>query len=217
MKHNNKASKNPDLCRSFVEHYLTDFQSWSHTQLNFFNATLLRLVSSNFPSPISAFLRAILRQFIFSITVFHSDLGPLSTISCTSQRQPNGLDSLKASIFVDESSWICPKEIIQSLNSAILSRFKVLRLLPIPFARFFADYMRKNQLGGWHFGGSLPMTNRPCLPHHIHVSGQIHGLRRAYIIDSSSLPSIPGSSIAYLTMANAHRIARQFLADVTKI
>ena len=39
-------------------------------------------------------------------------------------------------------------------------------------------------------------------------SGELKGIKNVYIIDSSSFPSVPGSSVALLTMANAHRIAR---------
>lgn len=209
--------KKSDLCRSFVEHYFHSCKSWSHTQLSPFNSTALKLISDNLPRPLYFVVKALLRQFIFSLTVFHSDLGPVSTITCAVD--PKNPDAVvpNTSIRVEEPEWICSNGLIFSLNKAILSRISTLRLLPIPFARKLADYMRKNHLGGWHFGGSLPMTAEPFMPHHIHTSGQVHGLRRAYVIDASSLPSIPGSSIAYLTMANAHRIAREFASNTTSI
>ena len=215
-RHDMFALKKSDLCRSFVEHYLLRCQSWSHTQLSPFNSTALKLISDSLPRSLYFAVKALLRQFIFSLTVFHSDLGPVSTITCAVDSKNQNAVVPDTSISIEEPEWICPNGLIFSLNKAILSRISTLRLLPIPFARTLADYMRKNHLGGWHFGGSLPMTAKPFLPHHIHTSGQVHGLRRAYVIDASSLPSIPGSSIAYLTMANAHRIAREFVSNIER-
>ena len=40
-------------------------------------------------------------------------------------------------------------------------------------------------------------------------AGELLGLKGIFIIDTSSFPSIPGSTIGLLTMANAHRIARK--------
>ena len=82
-----------------------------------------------------------------------------------------------------------------------------LGLIPIPFSSIIADIARKNLLGGWHYGGTLPMCSLPKELTNCYVTGELKGLRNVYIIDPSSFPSIPGSSIAFLTMANAHRIA----------
>ena len=40
------------------------------------------------------------------------------------------------------------------------------------------------------------------------IDGEVYGLKNLYIIDSSSFPSIPGSTIGLLTMANSYRITR---------
>ena len=37
--------------------------------------------------------------------------------------------------------------------------------------------------------------------------GRFPGIDRVHLVDSSVLPSIPGTSITFSTMANSHRIA----------
>lgn len=39
--------------------------------------------------------------------------------------------------------------------------------------------------------------------------GRPHGLSRVHVVDASVLPSIPATTISYLVMANAHRIATE--------
>ena len=59
---------------------------------------------------------------------------------------------------------------------------------------------------GYHSGGSFPMRERPgeleC-----DLLGRPQGLERIHLVDSSTFPSIPSTTITFTIMANAHRIA----------
>jgi choline dehydrogenase-like flavoprotein len=85
-----------------------------------------------------------------------------------------------------------------------------LRMLSFPFGGQFADFFRGNKLGGWHFGGTLPMSDSPeigqCKP-----SGEVFGLDGTFIIDSAAFPEIPGSTVALLISAHAHRVASSWI------
>jgi choline dehydrogenase-like flavoprotein len=63
----------------------------------------------------------------------------------------------------------------------------------------------------FHFGGSLPMARRPR-PGQTDIYGRPHGSKRIHIVDASTFPSIPATTITYTIMANAHRIASQYEA-----
>jgi choline dehydrogenase-like flavoprotein len=76
------------------------------------------------------------------------------------------------------------------------------------------DWLRRNRLGGWHYGGSLPMTNSPAENYQCHPNGENKGLPGVFIIDASGFPSIPGSSVALLTMANSYRIAKSYIGNI---
>jgi len=56
-----------------------------------------------------------------------------------------------------------------------------------------------------HFGGTLPMARKPG-PGQTDALGRPSGSRRAHVVDTSVLPSIPGTPTTYTVMANALRI-----------
>ncbi|MGF7176528.1 GMC oxidoreductase [Azospirillum doebereinerae] len=56
-----------------------------------------------------------------------------------------------------------------------------------------------------HFGGSLPMARAPE-PGQTDVLGRPFGSGRVHVVDTSVLPSIPGTPTTYTVMANALRI-----------
>lgn len=56
-----------------------------------------------------------------------------------------------------------------------------------------------------HFGGSLPMSDDPA-PGRTDRFGRPFGCRRVHVVDTSVLPSVPGTPTTYVIMANAARI-----------
>ena len=61
------------------------------------------------------------------------------------------------------------------------------------------------------------MKENPVEPHDCLPSGEVLGLKNVFVIDASAFPSVPGSSVALLTMANAYRIAERFCQDHFKL
>ncbi|OBF18234.1 hypothetical protein A5725_21385 [Mycobacterium kubicae] len=61
---------------------------------------------------------------------------------------------------------------------------------------------------GWHFGGTLPMTKAPSDEVHTDLLGRPKGWERIHVVDSSVFPSVPATTVAFLAMANATRIAQ---------
>ena len=199
----NSYNYDPNKCRFFLEarSFLTS-NKWSHTQIgDIYESIRSKFINEN------KFFNKLLGKFVsffqFSITSFHSSLGKgieiKSYVNGGNQRQfltieeKNNKYSFLRSIFI---------------KFAIISKINKLGIIPIPFSSIIADIARKNLLGGWHYGGTLPMCSFPKELSNCYVSGELKGLKNVYIIDPSSFPSIPGSSIALLTMANAYRIAK---------
>jgi choline dehydrogenase-like flavoprotein len=60
-----------------------------------------------------------------------------------------------------------------------------------------------------HCGGSFPMRKAPhdCLDSD--TLGRPFGWARVFAVDSSVLPSIPGTTLAFSVMANAYRIGSE--------
>ena len=213
-KSKNQAD-NSDLCRAFFEHKLSDDPPyWCHTQFNYLNSSIFNSLRKIFPYWLVKIIFAINKIFVFSITVFHSDLGPSSKVLCSSNSVFSAHPSTSLSVHVEEPSFECKRSVLNSLNNGILSKFLSVFLIPLPFSNCLADFIRNNKLGGWHYGGTLAMSSRPTAAHHCSPSGEVSGLPNVYVVDASSFPSVPGSSVALLTMANSYRISHQLLAQL---
>ena len=72
-----------------------------------------------------------------------------------------------------------------------------------PFVRYFGN------TDGYHVGGSLPMKAKPESDTDTNIFGNPKGWKRIHVMDSSVFPSLPGTTIGLLAMANASRIASE--------
>jgi choline dehydrogenase-like flavoprotein len=64
-----------------------------------------------------------------------------------------------------------------------------------------------------HIGGTLPMRWKPFGPLESDLLGRPAGWQRVHVVDSSVLPTIPATTTALPSMANADRIARTCALD----
>jgi len=61
---------------------------------------------------------------------------------------------------------------------------------------------------GFHNGASFPMRKDPA-ELETDILGRPRGWSRLHVVDASSLPSVPATTITFSVMANAHRIGWQ--------
>ena len=61
-------------------------------------------------------------------------------------------------------------------------------------------------ISGYHFGSSLPMSNKNLTSPYTDFYGRLEGVHNIHVLDSSILPNIPAGSYSYTVMANAIRI-----------
>ena len=97
------------------------------------------------------------------------------------------------------------KKSFPQLSVLLTSSLKLLRLfvsigcLPLfPFAKLNS--------GAYHVGGTLPMKVKPSGNLETDDLGRISAWKQIHIVDSSIFPSLPGTTIGLLSMANAYRI-----------
>ena len=90
--------------------------------------------------------------------------------------------------------------VMEQATSRLAQVLKLAGLIPLSFAR------RPGDVGSsFHVGGSVPMAKTPGAGQS-DILGRPHGLSRVHLVDASSLPSIPATTITFSVMANAHRI-----------
>lgn len=179
---------------------------WIHTQINPPNELVRKRLGFE-PGGAGLRNRALALAFdhlLVAMCNFHSDFGGSYRLKLN-----RGGDGGPSVLDVQtEASRVFPHVARRAL-------MRLLRLLPrigviplVPFAQGMDGRPR-----GWHFGSSLPMRRRPAGPLETDVLGRPGGWRRVHVVDSSVLPSLPGTTIALLAMANAVRIAERVLAD----
>jgi len=186
--------------------------NWSHTQISVLNNQIVEAICSRLPSLLHPAVRLSRHIFYFALCGAHSRFGQIATIRCSSKK--NHDFSLSHSIVVDEiPSSTAHKGINlgKAVRRAVARNWRSLLMIPVPFGQMLGNFFRRNQLGGWHFGGTLPMNNFPSSPAECLSSGEINGLRKVFVVDSAAFPSIPSSTLALLIAAHAHRVARQWL------
>jgi choline dehydrogenase-like flavoprotein len=78
----------------------------------------------------------------------------------------------------------------------------------LKFRTLFVPTMMKfaNPGSGTHCGSSFPMRDKPKALLDSDALGRPFGWSRIFAVDSSVLPSIPGTTLAFTVMANAYRI-----------
>jgi choline dehydrogenase-like flavoprotein len=65
-----------------------------------------------------------------------------------------------------------------------------------------------NPFSGYHFGSSLPMSNKSLNSTSTDLYGRLKNVSNIHVLDSSILPNIPAGSYSFTVMANAIRIVK---------
>lgn len=209
MDKDHQIRRNANLPEFFLEtKSASTFKTWSHTQITAINDQIISAISSKIPFFGITFGK-LFRNFIyFAQTAGHSRFGKSTPVKATTRQSHKGV--LEYSILIEErNQFVDVPQFRSSLFQAVRKNWKKLKMVPIPFGSQLADFFRGNKLGGWHYGGTLPMKHFPkvgqCYP-----CGAVAGLDGLYVVDSAAFPEIPGSTVALLIAANSHRVARQW-------
>ena len=188
----------------FKERKLSD--RWVHVQISQPNELAMSKLGLNHSTVNS--LRGKLAKFVsgnllVAIVNTHSDHGSKYVVRI-GDHFINGVAQLESRQILHPDQ----KLVVKVLNSRLKKIFRRKGAIALSFARqdSFASV-------GYHFGSSFPMSSNPKLPTDTDNLGRPFGWQNVHIVDTSVLPSIPGTSIGLLTMANAHRIATSSLTS----
>lgn len=66
--------------------------------------------------------------------------------------------------------------------------------------------LAKLNSGAYHVGGTLPMRAQPSGELETDTLGRVAAWERVHVVDTAAFPSLPGTTIGLLAMANAYRI-----------
>jgi choline dehydrogenase-like flavoprotein len=126
----------------------------------------------------------------------HSDVSP--TLDITLVR--NGMDE-PAKLNIQGRCSDESQQLVKRVCKFLFKNRSLLRAIPLTPLLQVANPGRS-----FHIGGTFPMKTKPG-KFETDRLGALHGFQGVYIIDASTFPSVPASTITFSVMANAHRIA----------
>ena len=137
-------------------------------------------------------LQGITRRMAVGICFFHSEDSDRVASICEA-----GSRSVRLEPVLNAGR---PATIARFKRSLLRSLGRIGLVALTPFAELAAAG------GGYHYGSSAPMRERPGFGE-TDTLGRPSGTRRIHVVDASCFPSVPGGSITFSVMANSHRIA----------
>ena len=140
--------------------------------------------------------RPLLRRMMVGWVGMHSDHS--SHIELVLRRGTKNEDTLELDLQVSEKARAIARKVANDLFQKGLL-----------FNSLFCYWMIKfsNPGSGTHCGSSFPMKAKPIGQFDTDTFGRPFGWSKVFVVDSSVLPSIPGTTLAFTVMANAYRIA----------
>ena len=194
-----KVNTQPGIFLEFKNKKISNH--WIHTQVSTPNELVLEKLGVNYDKNrlIQWLKLKILRHLIIVHGTIHSNYsdGYILTLKKT---QKTGVDELHSSRENHHGS-------MRVIKSATWTLFNILRKVGC----FLIIPAVKNSIksGSFHVGGSLPMKHVPEKELETNVMGNPKGWSKIHVIDSSTFPSLPSTTIGLLAMANASRIASE--------
>jgi hypothetical protein len=199
-----KQNTQSNLFLEFMEPRVSD--KWVHVQISQPNEVAMSKLGLNHSTVNSVrgkLARLVSGNLVIAMVNTHSTSGSQYVIRIGTDRI-NGVAQIESKGIRNPDH----SQIMTLLNSRLKRIFRRRGMMAIGFLRqdWFASL-------GYHFGSSFPMSANPKLPTDTDNLGRPFGWQNVHIVDTSVLPSIPGTSIGLLTMANAHRIATSALTS----
>ena len=182
--------------------------SWSHTQLTAVNDQIIDSIRNRVPRLLWPAIAMAKHVVYFAMSGIRSDGTAAAVVrSCLA---PDAEIGTTQAVTVIEQPVPRQPALVRAVRRAVLRHWRTLRMVPLPFGERLAEFFRRNRLGGWHFGGTLPMRQAPCRPGECSPEAEVFGLPGVFVVDSAAFPSIPSSTVALLTAAHGHRVAERW-------
>ncbi len=185
----------------FLELKGSRLKHWVHVQISTENELLMQKlkIQPDAKGFVARVKRFVASHIVLAFVNYHSDHAGYYSLWMTPSADTKSANCLHSR----------HKKSFPQLSVLLTSSLKLLRIfvsigcLPLfPFAKLNS--------GAYHVGGTLPMKVKPSGNLETDDLGRISAWKQIHIVDSSIFPSLPGTTIGLLTMANAYRIVDKF-------
>jgi len=185
----------------FLEYRGDGLEHWVHVQVASDNELLLKMLG----------LRKFKNSFISKIKMWVANHTYLLLVNYHSDH--SGVYKLKLKKDgILETKQISSKPQFKILVASWWKLFKILfKIGSIPIYPF-----AKLNSGSYHVGGTLPMRKNPK-DLETDLLGRVKGMKNIHIVDTATFPSLPGTTIGLMMMANAYRIVDNIFSKDTNV
>ena len=173
-----------------------------HLQLYTYNDLYLHAIR-NILGPLYSLFKLPVNELLGRLLLIQGYLH--SNVSSTiSIRLQAARDESSGKLIVEANPNKLTQQVIKGVLAKLMRNRRYFQAMPIPQLLQIARAGR-----GFHSGGTFPMKRNPstfesdCL-------GRPYGFKNVHIVDATTFPSIPTTTIALSVMANAHRIASAY-------
>ena len=179
----------------FLEFRGKGLDHWVHAQISTENELVMQMLGmAAGRRGFVARLKHFVAEHVFFLLVnYHSDHAGTYDL----QMQPgvgaaNTMHTVQHKAYPQSSvMWASARRLL-----SVFGRIGCLPLFPLA----------KLNSGAYHVGGTLPMKAEKSAPLDTDALGRVGTWQRIYVVDTSVFPSLPGTTIGLLAMANAYRI-----------
>jgi choline dehydrogenase-like flavoprotein len=188
------ATQGNTLAQLFLE--LDDKRICEHTahlQLYGYNDIMLATLAKRLPldpARLERALRPLFGRMVLIQGFLHSDDSPGLTFSCDGPGMRLVGDEMRSGVAR-----------VRQLVRRLATAGRLLGMLPMP-GLLHVEHPGKSN----HLGGSLPMRREPG-ELETDVLGRLPSWSRVHVVDATTFPSFPATTVTISIMANAHRIA----------
>lgn len=184
----------------FIEFRGDGLKHWVHTQVSSDNELLLKMLglrnkSKGFMTKIKEFIASHTYLLLVNYHSEHSGTYELKLKENNILHTKHKKASPQFKVLV--ASWWKLFKILLKIGS-----------IPVyPFAKLNS--------GSYHVGGTMPMKENPK-ELETDKLGVVNGMKNVHVVDTSTFPSLPGTTIGLMMMANAYRIVDQIFKKEVK-
>ncbi len=175
---------------------------WSQIQLSPANDMVFKKLNIN-PSGLSRPLKRILATGLGRLIIgwgsLHSDQSSYYSIKLL-DKKIDGYSPIDIQAY--DNPTFAPT--VKKISKKVMANSATLKMFPLSILARLSPPGHGN-----HYGGVFPMHDKPIEKWHSDRLGRPSGLRRLHIIDAAAFPSVPGTTIALILMANAYRIGSE--------
>jgi len=193
------------LSKMFLEIKTRIINNWVHCQIN--QPSELVMYKLGFFKVKNDWIKKMYFKFfkrLFTITInYHSKYGGYYKLNLNNDSE-GGVSNLNIAHFKNKNKKLFDFDIFDTI-------LKKLKKLGFYSNKFFINH--EMNCDHYYIGGTFPIKSKQTELTHLNRFGELRNIKNLHIVDSSTFPSIPGTTFGLLCMLNSARITESAIKN----